>query len=118
MASASGTLARAAPTGLSADHACPAVRVSVSGVKVRFWLGRKAVISDCPAAARTRPPLSAVPGGVISFHRVLPAGRMDSCQKLLCRAADPPITAPAPVPAAVTTEVSQDRVRGAARVDT
>src|SRR5260221_9255577 len=100
MASASGALAKVAVTGLSEDHACPPVRVCASGVKVRFWLGRNAVIRDCPAEARTRPPLSAVSGGGTTFHRVLPAWRMNSCQKLFCRAADPPLTTTAHLPAA------------------
>src|ERR1700724_2083437 len=58
-----------------------------------------------PASARTRPPLSGTPGGVTSFQPALPAGRTNSCQKLLCVAAEPPITTTAQVPAAVTMEV-------------
>ena len=72
--------------------------------------------SAVPPPARTSPPLSAVPGGVTSFQRVLPAGRMNSCQKLLSWAADPPITTAAQVPAAVSSEVFSDGEGGAACV--
>ncbi len=80
---------------------------------MRFWLGRNPVTSACPPPARTSPPLSAVPGGVTSFQRVLPAGRMNSCQKLLSWAADPPITTAAQVPAVVSSEVFSDGEGGA-----
>src|SRR5215469_5172356 len=56
----------------------------------------------------TRPPLLATPGGVISRHLAVPAGRANSCQKLLWLAADPPISATAQVPVAVTREVASD----------
>src|SRR5271169_2548108 len=65
-------------------------------------------MSDRPAGARTRPPLSGVPGGVISFQRGLPGGRANSCQKLLFVATEPPITATAQVPAAVARDVARN----------
>ena len=57
--------------------------------------------------ASTRPPLLATPGGVARRHLLAPAGRTNSCQKLLCPAAGPPITATAHVPVAVTREVAR-----------
>ncbi len=69
------------------------------------------MISDCaPSPARTRPPLSAVPGGVTSFQVLLPAGRTNSCQKLFSVAAEPPMTTTAHVPAAVVREVARNGV--------
>src|SRR5215472_17147236 len=56
----------------------------------------------------TSPPLSATPGGVTSFHRALPDGRTNSCQKLLCAAAEPPIITTAQVPASVCREVARN----------
>jgi hypothetical protein len=50
---------------------------------------------------------------VTSFQRVFPPGRMNSCQKLFYWAADPPITATAQVPAAVTRAVFSDGAGGA-----
>src|SRR5579862_5038237 len=102
MAIAVGVLASAAFSGLIADQTWPASAVWLSGVKVRSWLGLNAVIAVVPEpAARTRPPLSAVPGGVTRFHRVAPAGRTRSCQKFSYCAADPPMSTVAHVPAAV-----------------
>jgi hypothetical protein len=62
--------------------------------------------------------LSATPGGVTSDQRLAPAGRTNSCQKSFCEAADPPMTAIAQVPCAVTSEVFSDTVTagGAATV--
>src|SRR5208282_6073311 len=60
---------------------------------------------DVPVPAATRPPLSATPGGVTSDHWLAAGGRTKSCQKLFPDAADPPMTAIAQVPCAVTSEV-------------
>ena len=76
-----------------------------SGEKARLWLGRKPTTSEVLPPAATSPPLSATPCGVTSDQRLAPAGRTKSCQKLLCEAAEPPITAMAQVPCAVTSEV-------------
>src|SRR5260370_10071339 len=117
MARASGVRAGAPSSGRREAQACPPSRVSISGEKVRFWLGRNPVTSAGPLLpASTRPPLSAVPGGVTSCQRVLPAGRRNSCQKSLYWAADPPITVTAHVPAGVTREVSSDGAGCVARV--
>ena len=83
----------------------PASVLVASGEKTRFWLGRKPTVSEVPPPAATSPPLSATPGGVTSDQRLAPARRTKSCQKLLSEAADPPMTAIAQVPCAVTSEV-------------
>ena len=62
-------------------------------------------MSEVPVPAATSPPLSATPSGVTSDQRLAPAGRTNSCQKLLSEAADPPMTAIAQVPCAVTSDV-------------
>src|SRR4029077_9351424 len=56
-----------------------------------------------PPGPRSLPPR----GGVPSRHLPVAAGRTNSCQKLLCSAADPPMTATAHVPVAVTSEVAR-----------
>ena len=61
--------------------------------------------------AATSPPLSATPGGVTRDQRLAPAGRTNSCQKLSAEAAEPPMTATAQVPCAVTSEVASGAVR-------
>jgi hypothetical protein len=58
--------------------------------------------------ATTSPPLLATPGGVARRHLPVAVGRTNSCQKLLCSAADPPMTATAHVPVAVTSVVARD----------
>ena len=50
----------------------------------------------------------ATPGGVARRQVLVPAGRTNSCQKLLWLAAEPPITATAHVPVAVASEVARD----------
>ena len=83
--------------------------VVASGEKDRSWLGRNPATTDpAPGLATTRPPLLATPGGVASRHLPVAAGRTNSCQKLLCSAADPPMTATAQVPVVVTSEVDRD----------
>jgi len=60
--------------GLSDGQSRSSSLVAGGGEKVRYWLGRSPVISDCPPTpAKTRSPLPGTPGGVTSFHFVLPA---------------------------------------------
>src|ERR1700722_17034137 len=92
-------------------HVLPSSLVVASGEKTRLWLGRMPTTSGPPsAAAMTRPPLSATPGGVTSVHLADPAGRVNSCQKLSSLAAEPPITRIPQVAAAVDTEVASEGV--------
>src|SRR5580704_17977829 len=112
-ARASAALASGASSGLSDDQARPLSLVADNGEKVRSWLGRNPAISEGPAAARIRPPLSAVPGGVTRFQREAPAGRANSCQKLSWRATLPPMTTSAQVPPAVARDVARDGGGGA-----
>ena len=104
------------------DHWLPVSAVAASGENVRSWLGRKPAIRDvAPVAAMTIPPLLATPGGVASFHVLVPAGRTNSSQKLLCAAAEPPIWTMAQLaPPLLDTDVAsagpaEDRRAGAAR---
>ncbi len=91
-ASAYGTSPKPGLSSAFCDHWLPVSAVAASGENVRSWLGRKPAISDvAPVAAMTIPPLLATPGGVASFHVLVPAGRTNSSQKLLCAAAEPPI---------------------------
>src|SRR5580658_1714553 len=110
-ASASGTSARSASSRPGVQFR-PASLLAASGEKARPWLGRNPTSSDVPPAppAATSPPLSATPSGVTSDQRVAPVGRRKSCQKLLYEAADPPMTATAHVPCAVTSEVDNGAV--------
>src|SRR5258708_6937974 len=65
--------------------------------------------SSSPSATDCRALVAAAtPGGVTSFHSALPAGRMNSCQKLLWLAAEPPMTVMAQVPDAVPREVARN----------
>src|SRR5258708_6213597 len=113
-ASASGTSASAA-SRTPGDHAEPSSLVVASGVKTSSWLGRNPATRDRPASgATTRLPLLATPGGVTRRQLALPAGRANSCQKLLCWAAGPPMTVTAHVPPAVSTAVARDGGAGAA----
>ena len=108
-ASASGTSARPAWMRLPAIQCVPSSLVVASGENVRSTPGRNPASSERPSwPARTRPPLVATPGGVTSFHALLPAGRTNSCPKALLPALEPPITMAAQVPPAVTAEVSSD----------
>src|SRR6266571_3082752 len=94
-ASADGTLARPAVSRLGIQLAPPSLVVA-SGENVRSWLGlNPATRALPPGDAATRPPLSATPGGVASLHLAAPAGRVTSCQKLLCCAREPPISSTA-----------------------
>ena len=105
-ASAPGTSASPAPTRLPSVQWAPPSGVSASGEKVRSWLGRKPVSSEPgPVTAAMRPPLEATPGGVASFQ-VPPAVRLNSSQKLLYCAAEPPISTTAqPVPPGAASDV-------------
>src|ERR1035441_5640159 len=110
-ANASGELARLAESSPPCDQCAPSSRLALNGVKVRSWLGRTAVTSDPgPASATERPPLSATTGGVASVHRAAFAERVNSCQKLLCAALDPPMTTTAQVSVADASEVASDGV--------
>ena len=110
-ASASGTSARAASSRPGVQF-WPALLLVASGEKASPWLGRNPTTSEVPPAppAATRPPLSATPSGVTRDQRLAPVGRMNSCQKLFSDAADPPMTATAQVPCAVTSEVASGAV--------
>jgi hypothetical protein len=83
----------------------PVLVLAASGEKARSWLGRNPTSSELPVPVATSPPLSATPAGVTRDHVLAAAGRTKSCQKLSSDAADPPITAMAQVPCAVTSEV-------------
>ncbi len=86
-----------------------------SGVKASFWLGLIAAASEvCPTAATAKPPLLAMPSGVASFQAVVPDGRTNSSQKLLCWAAGPPITTSAQVPPGYSAEPASARAPGRA----
>ena len=61
-----------------------------------------------PRPAITSPPLLATPGGVTSCQRSRPAGRANSCQKLLCWAVEPPSTPTAHDPPATSVAVASD----------
>jgi hypothetical protein len=107
-ARAPGTSARGASSS-PADQLPPPSVVVASGEKASAWLGRNAATTDPPpSGAATRPPLLATPGGVTSRHAWVPAGRVNSCQKSLCWAAGPPITATAQVPPGAATDVASD----------
>ena len=108
-AMAPGVSARAASSRPGVQFFPVSVLVA-SGEKARFWLGRKPTTREVLPPAATSPPLSATPCGVTSDQRLAPAGRTKSCQKLLCEAAEPPITAMAQVPCAVTSEVPSGTV--------
>src|ERR1700733_7266684 len=91
-ASAYGPPPKPGLSGVFCDHRPPASDVVTSGENVRSWLGRNPATSDvAPVAAMTSPPLLATPGGVASFHVVVPAGRTNSSQKFSWVAAGPPI---------------------------
>ena len=108
-ARASGTSARPAWMRLAADQWVPSSLVVVSGENLRSTPGRNPASRERPSwPARTRPPLVATPGGVTSFHVLVPAGRTNSWPKALFWALEPPITMAAQVPPAVTAEVSSD----------
>ncbi len=115
-ASASGAAARPGVGGPAAgDQLVPLLVLDASGENVRSWLVRNPVIMDPPPApATTRPPLSATPGGVASRQRVAPAGRTNSCQKLLCCAAEPPISTTAQPASLTANDVASGGAGGAA----
>src|SRR6185437_4736129 len=114
-ASASGAAARPGVSGPAGDQLVPPSLLAASGEKVRSWLGRNPVSTEPPAAATTRPPLSATPDGVTSRQRAEPAGRANSSQKLLCCAAGPPICTTAQLaPGPAANEVASGGGTGAA----
>src|SRR5262249_22429961 len=91
-ARAPGSAARP-PLSRPGDQLAPLSDELASGENVRSWLGTNPVTSRpvaCPATVR--PPLSATPFGVASFQPPPAEPRVNSCQKLLCLAADPPIS--------------------------
>src|SRR5450755_4272098 len=114
-ASADGTAAR--PAGSRPGTQCaPPSRVTASGENVRSWLGLKpAAMPPPPSEAPTSPPLSATPGGVASDHFAAPAGRVISCQKFSCSAADPPMSTTAQLapPGPVREVTSGSRIAAA-----
>ena len=77
----------------------PLSALLASGEKDRSWLGRIAAArAGPPSAATAIPPLLATPSGVASFQAPAWPGRTNTCQKLLCPAADPPMTSTAQLP--------------------